>query len=100
MTLENRLKRLEQRLGPRPAPSPNAITLSLVFTTAELELLEERQLALERRDTSEDTPEMRDLDRRFRMVLEFGRTGKPDLEEFLEMVRRQAVNVSESRASE
>jgi hypothetical protein len=53
--LANRHTRLEQRLGPRPAPSPNAITLSLVFTTAELELLEERQLALERRDTSEDT---------------------------------------------
>ena len=66
MNLANRLKRLEQRLGPPPpliAQQVRAQALASV-SDKELHLLIERAMALERGDPFEDTPVIQDIDRR------------------------------------
>lgn len=70
MNLANRLNRLEKRLGPPPQSNRDAIRLANTFTVEELELLRGRIIALERRDSFEDTPEMQDLHRRYVAVME------------------------------
>jgi hypothetical protein len=70
MNLANRLNRLEKRLGPPPQSNRDAIRLGNAFTIEELELLRGRIIALERRDSFEDTPEMQDLYRRYVAVME------------------------------
>ena len=52
MTLENRLKRLEQRLGTRPVLSLAAITLAKLLTLEELEMLD-GWMAQERHDSTQ-----------------------------------------------
>jgi hypothetical protein len=67
--------------------TPASRILAEVFNLEELNIIE-KLLAQERHESIEDTAELRDICRRLNMVQEFLRTGKPELEEFLVLVRR------------
>jgi hypothetical protein len=62
MNLANRLKRLEERLGPPPPTMAHQIITQALasLSTEELDLLIERAKVLERGDPFEDTPVFQD----------------------------------------
>jgi hypothetical protein len=72
MNLSNRLKRLEQRLGPPPPPIADQVRTQALHSVSaeELDLLNERARALERGDPFEDTQVIQDIARRLVMAYE------------------------------